>query len=72
MTLLQNEYTVLAPDFLGHGVSAKPPGDYSLGNHASNVRDFMHLLGVNRATVVGQSFGSGVATQFAYQFPERC
>lgn len=72
MKLLQNEFTVLAPDFLGHGKSDKPLGDYSLGNHASSMRDFLHLLGFDRATVVGQSFGGGVALQFAYQFPERC
>lgn len=72
MHLLQGDYTLLAPDFLGHGKSAKPLGDYSLGNHASGVRDFLNLLGVARATVVGQSFGGGVAMQFAYQFPELC
>jgi pimeloyl-ACP methyl ester carboxylesterase len=72
MRLMHHEYTVLAPDFLGHGESAKPTGDYSLGNHASAVRDFLELLDIERATVVGQSFGGGVAMQFAYQFPERC
>jgi len=70
MQLLRSDYTVLAPDFLGHGKSAKPLGDYSLGNHASGMRDFLQLLGVERVTVVGQSFGGGVAMQFAYQFPE--
>jgi pimeloyl-ACP methyl ester carboxylesterase len=72
MTLLQSDYTVLAPDFLGHGASEKPPGDYSLGNLATVIRDFLNLLGIDRATVVGQSFGGGVAMQFSYQFPERC
>jgi len=72
MTLLQSDYTVLAPDFLGHGASEKPLGDYSLGNFASTMRDFLDLLGIDRATVVGQSWGGGVAMQFAYQFPERC
>lgn len=72
MRLLQSDYTLLAPDLLGHGRSAKPPGDYSLGNHASGMRDLLNLLGVERATVVGQSFGGGVAMQFAYQFPELC
>ena len=72
MRLLQSDYTVLAPDFLGHGASEKPLGDYSLGNLASAMRDFLSLLGIDRATVVGQSFGGGVAMQFAYQFPERC
>jgi pimeloyl-ACP methyl ester carboxylesterase len=72
MRLLQRGYTVLAPDFLGHGESAKPLGDYSLGSHASGIRDFLHTLGVERATVIGQSFGGGVAMQFAYQFPDLC
>jgi pimeloyl-ACP methyl ester carboxylesterase len=72
MRLLQRDYTVIAPDFLGHGASAKPPGDYSLGNYAAGLRDFLDVLDVERATVVGQSYGGGVALQFAYQFPERC
>lgn len=72
MELLRRDYTVLAPDFLGHGRSAKPLGDYSLGNHAAGMRDFLHVLNIERATVIGQSFGGGVAMQFAYQFPERC
>jgi pimeloyl-ACP methyl ester carboxylesterase len=72
MRLLQREYTVIAPDFLGHGASAKPPGDYSLGNYAAGMRDLLDLLEIDRATVIGQSFGGGVAMQFAYQFPERC
>jgi len=72
MRLLQSDYTVLAPDFLGHGASEKPLGDYSLGNLATVMRDFLSLLGIDRATVVGQSFGGGVAMQFSYQFPERC
>ncbi|MBV8295652.1 MAG: alpha/beta fold hydrolase [Acidimicrobiia bacterium] len=72
MRILQRDYTVLAPDFLGHGKSTKPLGDYSLGNHASGMRDLLQVLDIDRVTVVGQSFGGGVAMQFAYQFPERC
>jgi pimeloyl-ACP methyl ester carboxylesterase len=72
MRLLKDDFTVIAPDFLGHGKSAKPLGDYSLGNHASGVRDFLHVLDIERVTVIGQSFGGGVALQFAYQFPELC
>jgi pimeloyl-ACP methyl ester carboxylesterase len=72
MRLLQRDYVVIAPDFLGHGASAKPPGDYSLGNYAAGLRDFLDVLEIDRATVIGQSYGGGVALQFAYQFPERC
>jgi pimeloyl-ACP methyl ester carboxylesterase len=72
MKLLQRGHTVLAPDFLGHGDSSKPPGDYSLGNFAAGIRDCLDVLQIHRATVVGHSYGGGVAMQFAYQFPERC
>lgn len=64
--------TVIAPDMPGHGASAKPRGDYSLGALASGIRDLLIMLGVDRATIVGHSLGGGVAMQFAYQFPERC
>lgn len=70
MPLLTRHFTVLAPDLLGHGESAKPLGDYSLGAYASGLRDLLGLLGVDRATVVGQSLGGGVAMQLAYQHPE--
>jgi pimeloyl-ACP methyl ester carboxylesterase len=69
---LARHFTVVAPDLLGHGQSAKPRGDYSLGAYASGVRDLMIALGYERATFVGHSLGGGVAMQLAYQFPERC
>ncbi len=64
-------FTVVAPDLLGHGESAKPRGDYSLGASASLLRDLIVALGHERATIVGHSLGGGIAMQFAYQFPER-
>src|SRR5437016_6855694 len=70
--ILAEEFTVVAPDLLGHGHSAKPRGDYSLGAYASGVRDLVAALGHERATFVGHSLGGGVAMQLAYQFPERC
>ena len=72
MPYLATRFTVIAPDLLGHGQSAKPRGDYSLGAYASGVRDLMVSLGHERATFVGHSLGGGVVMQLAYQFPERC
>src|ERR671916_2492968 len=68
---LSERFTLIAPDLLGHGQSATPRGDYSLGAHASGVRDLLTALGQQRVTVVGHSLGGGIAMQFAYQFPER-
>ncbi len=68
---LAEHFTVVTPDLLGHGLSAKPRGDYSLGAFASGIRDLLGALGHFRATVVGHSLGGGIAMQMAYQFPER-
>src|SRR5215203_1305506 len=68
---LADRYQVIAPDLIGHGDSATPRGDYSLGAHAASIRDLLAAIGVDRATIVGHSLGGGVAMQFFYQFPQR-
>src|SRR5206468_11111390 len=72
LPLLAEHATVIAPDLPGHGDSTNPGGDYSLGAHASWLRDLMIAFEIPRATLVGHSLGGGVAMQTAYQFPERC
>jgi pimeloyl-ACP methyl ester carboxylesterase len=62
---LSKKFRVIAPDLLGHGMSAKPRGDYSLGA-------FAVFLRVGRATVVGQSLGGGIAMQFSHQHRDYC
>ena len=68
---LAGAHTVVAPDLIGHGDSAAPRGDYSLGAHAASIRDLLAAIGIERATIVGHSLGGGVAMQFFYQFPQR-
>ncbi len=68
---LAGSHRVVAPDLIGHGDSATPRGDYSLGAHAATIRDLLATIGVERATIVGHSLGGGVAMQFFYQFPQR-
>jgi pimeloyl-ACP methyl ester carboxylesterase len=68
---LADRYTVIAPDLIGHGDSATPRGDYSLGAHAAVIRDLLTAIGVGGATIVGHSLGGGVAMQFFWQFPQR-
>lgn len=69
---LAKNYTVIAPDLLGHGRSDKPRADYSVAGYANAMRDLLSVLGVDRVTAVGHSLGGGVALQFAYQYPDRC
>ena len=68
---LDPHYRVLAPDLFGHGASAKPIGDYSLGAHAATLRDLLDHLAVDRVTLIGHSLGGGIGLQFCYLFPER-
>ena len=66
---LSKKFRVIAPDLLGHGESAKPRSDYSLGAFAVFLRDLLDELGVSQATVVGHSLGGGVTMQFVYRTP---
>ncbi|WP_377641145.1 alpha/beta fold hydrolase [Oryzobacter terrae] len=68
---LDDDHRVLVPDLFGHGQSAKPMGDYSLGAHAATLRDLLDRLEIERVTLVGHSLGGGIAMVFTYLFPER-
>jgi pimeloyl-ACP methyl ester carboxylesterase len=70
MRPLSRKFRVVAPDLLGHGDSAKPRTDYSLGALSVLVRDLLDELGISRATIVGHSLGGGIAMQFMYQHPD--
>lgn len=68
---LDDAHRVIVPDLFGHGGSAKPVGDYSLGAHAATLRDLLDRLEVDRVTLVGHSLGGGISLEFCYLFPER-
>ncbi|MFL6128600.1 MAG: alpha/beta fold hydrolase [Mycobacteriales bacterium] len=71
VAVLAADHRVVAPDLFGHGGSAKPRGDYSLGAQAATLRDLLDELELGRVTLVGHSLGGGVALQFMYLFPDR-
>ena len=68
---LDEDHRLIVPDLFGHGESAKPVGDYSLGAHAATLRDLLDRLGIEQVTLVGHSLGGGIAMVFSYLFPER-
>jgi pimeloyl-ACP methyl ester carboxylesterase len=61
----------VAIDLAGHGRSTRDRGDYSITANAVLVRGVLDQLGIDRALVVGHSYGGGVALAAAVIFPEK-
>lgn len=64
-------FTVFAPDMFGCGESDKPEIDYSITSLATYVAEFMDVIGVAQAHVIGHSLGGGIALQLSQLFPGR-
>jgi non-heme chloroperoxidase len=71
MPLLPTEYRAIAPDLRGFGDSAKPEAGYTIPELADDVVALLDQVGIERATVVGHSFGSFVARRVAEATPGR-
>jgi pimeloyl-ACP methyl ester carboxylesterase len=69
--LLDAGFRVLAMDLKGFGWTGRPEGDYSPEEQARIILELMDRRGVERAAVVGHSYGSSVALALALQAPGR-
>ncbi len=67
---LATEHRVLAPDMSGFGFSDKP-GGYGMDRWVEQLDGFLTELGLDRVSLVGNSFGGGLALSFATRWPER-
>lgn len=68
---LAQNFRVIVPDQLGFGQSAKPVIDYRIGTYVDFLDRFLSELGIERASLVGNSFGGWVAASYALAHPER-
>ena len=63
-------YRVILPDMIGYGASSKPEGlDYTLALFTDTLYDALRQHGIERATLVGNSLGGGVALQMTLDHP---
>ena len=63
---------VFAPDLPGFGLSDKPSDyDYSLDSYADFIAAYMDEMGVERAVLVGNSMGGGIAMKTELRHPDR-
>jgi non-heme chloroperoxidase len=71
LPLLSPQYHAFAPDQRGHGDSDKPECCYTADDYAADVDAFMDAVGVERATLVGDSSGGLIAQRVALDYPHR-
>ncbi len=69
--LAEHGYRTIVPDTMGYGYSTKPEeGTFSLDDVAAQYKGLLDALGVDRATVVGNSQGGAIAITMALNYPD--
>jgi len=71
LPLLSPSYYAFAPDQRGHGNSDKPQCCYTADHYAADVDAFMDAVGIEKATLVGDSSGGLIAQRVALDYPHR-
>lgn len=69
--LLAPDYRVYAPDLPGYGESDKPERVLELPELADVLCRWMDSVGIERATMLGNSFGCQIIAEFAVRHPDR-
>ncbi|MDQ1522758.1 MAG: hypothetical protein QOE47_682 [Pyrinomonadaceae bacterium] len=70
--LAEAGFRVIAPDLVGFGFSGKPGGgEYTIEAQARIIVGLLDALGIERATLVGSSYGGAVAAVCALDYAER-
>lgn len=69
---LSKFYRVIAPDMVGFGFTDRPEKyNYSIDNWVKHIIGFMDALEIDKAHIVGNSFGGGLAIATALRYPQR-
>jgi len=72
LRLAEAGFRVIAVDMLGFGYSGKPRnGEYTIAGQASLLVGLLDRLQINRATLVGSSYGGAVSATCALDYPQR-
>jgi 2-hydroxymuconate-semialdehyde hydrolase len=69
---LAENFRVIAPDIVGFGYTERPADvKYNMETWVNHIFGFMDALGIEKAHVVGNSFGGGLALAMAIRAPQR-
>lgn len=70
--LLKGDFRILAPDMAGFGFTERTEDPvYSMNNWVQQTIDFFDALNIEKANLVGNSFGGALALSMAIKYPER-
>ena len=70
--ILKKDFRVIAPDMVGFGYTERVEGQtYSMRVWVQQTKDLFDALGIEKANLVGNSFGGALAMSFAINYPER-
>lgn len=64
-------YRLIVPDLRGAGLSQRAAAGYEKKTMATDIKELMDRLRIDRAHVIGHDIGARVAYAFAVQYPER-
>ncbi len=68
---LWDRFRTLTYDLRGHGYSSLTETGYTPTDMARDLKELMDRVGVEKADIVGHSYGADVALYFAFLYPER-
>lgn len=68
---LSDSFRVVAWDAPGAGLSSDPPDTFTTTNYARCLASFLDAIGIDRAHVLGLSWGGILAQEFYRLYPER-
>jgi 2-hydroxy-6-oxonona-2,4-dienedioate hydrolase len=68
---LAEKFHVVVPDQIGFGKSDKPLVNYRIRTYVDFLDQFCKQLGIEHATLVGNSMGGWIAAMFTASFPDR-
>lgn len=69
--LLWDRYRITTYDLRGHGYSELTPSGYSADDMATDLRDLLDALEIERPALVGHSYGADISLYFAHHYPAR-
>ena len=69
--VLSENYRIYVPDLMGFGRSDIPSDFFTPTDYVQFINDFLNALKIDRAVLIGQSLGGGIALLYTIRFPEK-